>query len=538
MNTLKRIDKVCAVKQEGGWNSNVSSRFSNADLDPVPENKRTWTGWDVASYWASDQFAPATWDLGATLVGFGLCAREAIPLSFVAFLVIGIVLTINGRIGATLHCTFPVIARSSFGMYGAYAPILVRSILALLWLVILTYQGGRITAVMISAIWPSFSRIENTLPEGLGITTQEMVGFLILWVFQAPLACVPVVRLKWFFRIKAYISIILFLGLFIWGIHATKGQGFLLTGHFDEPKLPHASRSWAMVSGLNAVTGLYSTVSINIPDFSRFARSNRANWSQIIAVPVTGTIPIAVSIICAQAARKLYGVEVFDPASLCGVFDSRAAQFFSAFGFWVSTIGVNISANSVSFATDICSIAPRYLTIFRTSILAGILCWATCPWKIVTDAPSFISFLSSYPVFLAPIATILATDFFVVRRGKVDVRQLYDPKGVYAYKFGCNWRAFAAWIFAFAPNLPSFAHAIDASNPDPQPWTYMFSWYFSTICSFFWYCLFSYVFPPRSSFVDEAVYEVYELEYENSRNTSTAGDKVEEKEHDAGIVPV
>ncbi|GAA6013384.1 hypothetical protein JCM10207_000877, partial [Rhodosporidiobolus poonsookiae] len=167
MDALKKVDKFLSVKHESGWNRNVSTRWSNADMDPVPENKRTWTSWDLASYWMSDQFAPATWDLASTAVAYGLTARQAIPLSFLAFFMIGIVLSFTGRIGATLHVTFPVAARASFGMYGAYIPILVRSILALLWLVILTYQGGRVTAVMIGAIWPSFLRIENTLPADL-----------------------------------------------------------------------------------------------------------------------------------------------------------------------------------------------------------------------------------------------------------------------------------------------------------------------------------------------------------------------------------
>lgn len=532
MNVLKRVDRALSVKNESGWNRNVSSRWSNKDLDPVPENQRTWSAWDLASYWSSDQLAPATWDLGSTLVGLGLCAREAIPLSFVGFFAIGIMLTINGNIGATTHCSFPVIARSSFGMVGAYLPILVRSILALLWLVILTYQGGAVVSVMIRAIWPSFGDIKNTLPEHLGITTQNMIGFLLLWLVQAPLACVPVRRLSIFFTIKAYTSIILFGGLFIWALVVTKGQGFLLTGSFDDSKVPLGSRSWVMVAGLNAVSGLYSTLEINIPDFSRFAKNRRASWVQILAVPITGTFPIATSFLCAQAAQQAYGVTIFDPASLCGAFGSRAAQFFSAFGFFLATVSVNLSANSISFATDITSLFPRYLTIFRCSILAGVLCWATCPWKIVTDAPTFYNFLNSYPVFLAPVACIIATDFFLVKKGKVDVRQFYEPHGVYSYFYGFNLRAIAAWICAFAPNLPSFAHAIDPTNPNVEPYTYFMSWYFSTVTACFWHYLFSRLFPPHSCFVEEAVYEVGTLDYTDDGEAAVGVEKEEEDDKD------
>ncbi|GAA5948563.1 hypothetical protein JCM21900_005172 [Sporobolomyces salmonicolor] len=539
MNTLRKLDRKLAVKQEAGFKGEAS-RWSNKDLDPVPESQRTWSALDICSYWNSDQFAPATWDLGSTLVGFGLSASVGIPLTFVAFLCIGIVLSLNGRIGALTHCSFPVIARSSFGVVGAYLPILVRSILALLWLVILTYQGGNVVAVMITAIWPSFGRIENTLPENLGITTQEMVGFLLLWLVQAPLACIPVYRLKTFFSIKAYISMIAFLALFVWSLVVTKGKGQIIAGPMDSSKFPQGSRSWAMVAGLNGIVGLYSTVSINIPDFSRFSRSPKSNWAQIFAVPITGTIPVAISMLCAQAAQQLYGETIFDPASLCALFENRAAKFFAAFAWTVMTLGVNISANQISFATDITSLLPRYLTIFRASILASLLCWATNPWKIVTNAPSFIAFLGAYPVFLAPVATILATDFYLIRKRKVDVREFYDPNGIYRYTYGFNLRAIGAWICALAPNLPAFAHAVGASNPDVQPYTYYFSWYFSTITSFFWYLLFNKLFPPTSSLIEEAVYETDTLETDSEQATGSAEgwQKETDKEPTADVVSV
>ncbi|GAA5942651.1 uncharacterized protein JCM15063_000851 [Sporobolomyces koalae] len=513
MDTFRKVDKAIQVKQEAGVRG-TATRWSNKDLDPVPVNHRTWSALNVVSYWNSDQFAPATWDLGSALVGYGLTLKQAVPVSFFAFLCIGVVLSLNGRIGALTHCSFPVCARAPFGMVGAYIPILTLSSLIsgtkATDRVISLQQGGNVVAVMIGAIWPSFNRIENTLPEGLGITTQTLVGFLLLWLVQAPLACVPIHRIKVFFSIKAYVSIIAFFGFFVWSLVVTKGKGDIISGAMDSSKFPGGSRGWAIVCGFNSVVGLYSTVSVNISDFSRFSRSPKANHWQILAVPVTGTIPIAIAMMCAEAAKQNYDKAIFDPASLCALFDSRAARFFSSFAWVVMTIGVNLSANQLSFATDITSLMPRYVTILRGSILASILCWATCPWKIVTDAPSFLAFLGAYPVFLAPIATIMAVDFYIVRRGKVDVRELYEPQGLYWYQWGLNWRPFVAWVLALAPNLPAFAHAIDPKNPDIQPFTYRFSWLFSTATAALWYLMINYCFSPKSSLLDEAVYEVSE----------------------------
>ncbi|GAA6009146.1 hypothetical protein JCM11491_005769 [Sporobolomyces phaffii] len=529
MEALRKVDNVISVKQEAGVRGKAS-RWSNKDLDPVPKNRRTWTAMDVVSYWNSDQFAPATWDLGSALVGYGLTLRQAVPVTFFAFFCIGVVLSLNGRIGALTHCSFPVCARGPFGMIGAYAAIIVRSILALLWLVILTYQGGNVVAVMIGAIWPSYNRIENTLPEGLGITTQTLVGFLLLWLVQAPLACVPIHRIKIFFSIKAYISIIAFVAFFVWALVVTKGKGELINGAMDASKFPGGSRGWAVISGFNAVVGLYSTVSVNISDFSRFSRSPKANHWQIFAVPVTGTIPIAVSILCAEAAKQKYQAAIFDPASLCALFDSRAARFFASFAWVVMTIGVNLSANQLSFATDVTSLLPRYITILRGSILASILCWATCPWRIVNDAPSFVAFLGAYPVFLSPIATIMAVDFYIIRKGRVDVREFYEPNGIYRYTAGVNFRPFLAWILALGPNLPAFAHAIDPTNPNVQPYTYRFSWLFSTVTSAFWYLLINFIFPPKSSLIDEAVYDISETNLDNDSEEGIEGSHEKKKD--------
>ncbi|KAI5481372.1 NCS1 allantoate transporter [Pseudohyphozyma bogoriensis] len=503
LETLKKIDKKCAVEQDAGTRGEAT-RWSNKDLDPVPLEKRVWGPVDVWSYWISDQFATPTWNLGSTIIALGLTAREGIPLTFLAFFVIGLALTATGRMGALSHCSFPVLVRASFGMWGGYFAILTRVILALLWLCIQTYQAGNITAVMLTAIWPSYGRIKNTLPEGLGITTQTLVGFVIYWIVQTPLACVPVHKLRYLFRVKAVICPIAFGGLFLWGCIVTKGKGDYIGG----PTHTTIGKAWACISALNACTGLYSTLSVNMPDFCRFCRNGSVNWTQAIAVPVAGTTPVICAIFAAAAAKQKWGIDAWDPAVLIAKFDSRAAQFFAAFAMLLATVGSNISANSISFATDFTSILPRYFTIFRASIFAAILCFAVNPWKIVTSSGGFYNFISAYPVFIASICSIMATDFFLVRKGKIDINELYKPKGVYYYTYGINFRALASWIIALAPNLPAFANAIDPSNPNVQPYTYYFGWYFSTALSCVTYLLLNKVFPPTSSFVPEAVYEL------------------------------
>ncbi|GAA6032737.1 hypothetical protein JCM8097_000767 [Rhodosporidiobolus ruineniae] len=516
MEVLRRIDNFLKVDQKGGWKGEGQERWSNHDLDPVPPEKRTWGPWAIMSYWTSDQFAPSMWSLGSSMIAMGLTCREAIPITFFAFFLCGIIVCLNGVIGVRTHCSFPVLIRASLGMWGAAPAIIIRCILSLLWLAIQTYLAGNLTAQMIGAIWPSYLNIKNTLPEGLGITTQTLVGFILYWLVQTPVSCIKVEKMRYLFLVKSAICPIGYCAIAVWALAVTGAKGPMLSGSFNAELAPNNSKAIAVISGLNAVGGLFSTLQVNVPDILRFGKSGKSNWMQIIAIPITGTIPVACGIISTAAAQQLYNVEAWDAATLVSLWGgssgARAAKFFASFMFLLSTLGVNISANSISFATDITGLFPRYLTILRSTIAAGILTLGINPWQIVNGSSSFYNFINAYPCFLAPIACIMFTDFFIVRRGKLHVEDLYDPNGPFWYTWGFNWRAYVAWICALAPNLPGLAHAVNPSNPNVQPYTYYFSWGFAVVASIVMYWGICLVFPPTASFVAEARYEIDEIE--------------------------
>ena len=283
----------------------------------------------------------------------------------------------------------------------------------------------------------------------------------------------------------------------------TKGHAQFIDGHTQIT----GNKFWTYVQALNLLTGLCSTMAINIADFSRFSRKGAVNYWQMFAVPFSGITPIMCAMVAVAAAKQLWGVEAWNPADMIQYFDSRAIRFFTSFGFIVGSIGSDISTNCISFATDVTSILPRYVTIFRAALFASVLCFAMNPWKIVTNSPSFVAFLGAYPAFLAPVATIMCTDWYIIRRGKVHVDDLFEGKGKFYYRYGFNWRALTSWVVAFAPNLPAFAHAIDPKNPNVQPYTYYFSWYFATVVSGTLYYVLNRFFPPTATFVDEAIYE-------------------------------
>ncbi|BGP12773.1 hypothetical protein JCM10213_007287 [Rhodosporidiobolus nylandii] len=548
MDRLKRIatkvDNLLKVEQEDGWIG--KSRWSNKDLDPVPKEKRTWGTFSVLSYWCSDQFAPSSWSLGSSMITLGLTCREAIPLTFFGFFLCAIIIVLNGTIGVRTHCSFPVIVRASLGMWGSYPAILVRCILSLLWLAIQTYLAGNLTEQLIGSIWPSFLKIENTFPADMGITRAQFIGFILFWLVQTPLSCIPVHKIRILFLVKTAICPLGYCAIAVWGLAATGGKGPMLSGSYTP--VEGTNKAIAIFSAINALAGLYSTLQVNVPDFVRFSKNDKANWWQIFFIPLTGTIPVACGIISTAAAKQLYGVEAWDTATLISLWGgssgARAAKAFSSAMFLLSTIGVNISANSISFATDITGLFPRYLTILRATIGAGILTLAIQPWQIVNGSSSFYAFINAYPCFLAPLACIMFMDWFWLRKGKVDIRDLYRPDGPYRYTFGFNWRAYLAWICALAPNIPGLAHAVNpAKNPDVQPYTYYFSWGFAVAASCVVYPLINLAFPPTASFVDRAVYELEDVEdalppvtYEGS--TSSEGDLEKKGDSSAGVIAV
>ncbi|KAJ7574880.1 cytosine-purine permease [Mycena floridula] len=496
---LRAIDD--RIRLEPGEKEN-STRWSNHDLKPVPKHLRTWNAWDFVTYWTSDQFAPGNWSLGSSLVLLGLTARQAIPITFFGFFIMGFVICLQSRAGAVYHVPFPVLNRSVYGMYGSYFPIAARSMLSLMWLSILTFGAGNITGIMIGAIWPSFNHLHNSLPLSANITSRQLISLFIFWIIQTPLSLIPISKIKWLFAFKAVLVPPTFIAIAIWGIVMSHGGGDIV----QKKSMVTGNFGWAIVTGLNIITGFYSTLSVNVPDFSRYAKRPASTWSQLVAIPVTGTVPVACAYMTTSACLQLYGVETWDPASVIALWDSRAAQFFAGFSFLVATVSVNISANSVSFATDMMALCPRYVNLFRGGILAAVLAIAITPWNIVASAPAFYKFLGAYAVWLGPIVGVSVVDFYLIKKQKLDIRELYKGHGIYSYTWGMNWRAYTAFLCGFMPNFPGFINAINPNIPNGNPVTYHFAWLFGFTTAFTVHYLLSTIFPPKTALIEEAVY--------------------------------
>ncbi|KZT61455.1 NCS1 nucleoside transporter family [Calocera cornea HHB12733] len=480
------------------------SRWSNSDMDPTPPEKRTWTTFNYITYWISDAFNVATWDMASALLASGLSWRQALPCIVVGHTIIAAAITANGTIGARLHIPFPVLNRSSFGFWFSYFSVVSRLVLAMFWFAIQTYTGSECVYQMLKAIWPSFARLPNRLPAGANITSAQLLSYFLYWLIQLPFLLIPAHRIRWLFLVKSVAVTITGVSMMVWAFVVTGGAGAI----FGQGASVSGSRlAWAWLSGLNSVLGNYATLSVNIPDFTRLAQHPRHQYIQLLVIPLSFTFIAFQGIVVTSAGYILYGAYYWDPLRLIDNWDNRAAAFFASLAFCLATLGTNIGANSISAANDFTALAPRWLNIRRGQILCALIGgWVIIPWEILATASGFLNFMGGYTVFLGPICAIMIVDYWFVKHQKIDVPALYNPHGRYHYIAGINWRAALALLVSVPPNLPGLINAINpAIEVGGGVYPYDIAWLLGFTLAGITYYASSVLFPARETLIKHAV---------------------------------
>jgi NCS1 nucleoside transporter family len=491
-----------------------NARWTNRDLDPIPLHQRHWGPLSFVSYWISDAFNAATWQFASSIIAVGLSWRESLAIVAVSFFIISFVIAANGAVGSIYHIPFPVIARASWGFWGSYIAIVSRVILAVFWFAIQNVNGGNAVGAMIGAIWPSFLTLENHIPENQGITTRGMVGYVIFFVLQFPFLCVHPDKARWLFLVKSVLVPIAWIAILIWAFVAEGGGAM-----FDQrPSVSGSAYSWLFLANMTSVLGNYATLSVNQSDFSRYSRvSPRWQLLYIPMLPVVFTFISFIGIAASSAGQARYHTAAipWDPIELISHWSSRAARFFAAFSFALASLGVNISANSISAANDLMALFPAYVNLRRGQILCGLLSWALVPWKILASAGNFLNFMSAYAIFLGPIAAIMLWDFWLVHRRRYDTLALYQPAAP-TYRYGSdwlvNWRAVVAFLVGVVPNLPGLINSVNSSiDVGVGIHPYQFGWLLGFAGTSVVYVALCLAFPDGASQVARAVLadEVY-----------------------------
>ncbi|KAL1634221.1 hypothetical protein SLS56_002526 [Neofusicoccum ribis] len=485
------------------------SKWSNADLDPVPVEQQTWCTYNFVTYWISDAFAVSNWRIGSSLIAIGLSWKLSLAAVAIGNLVTALVVTYNGLIGARLHVPFTVQARSAFGFYFSYVMVVFRVIISIFWYGIGTYTGAECIQSMLYAIWPSFRSLPNHLPESANITTGFMVSYVIYWIICLPFHYIPAHQLRWFFTFKSVVSPIAGFAIIGWIINTT-GGGDSIFQYGNQVR--GSSLGWAFMNGVNAMIGNFATLGVNMNDFARYSRNPRSPYIQILVIPAVFTIMMLFGIIGANGSRLIYGEVLWDPLMIVDKWTSpggRAAAFFCALAFLIASIGVNISANSISVAVDLSTLFPKYLNLRRAQYVCAVIgAWAMTPWNILASAETLLNFMNGYSVWLAPIAGILIADYYVVHGQRMNVPEMYRPHGIYAYeRWGTNWRSAVAFVVGFAPLLPGFAKSVTSSVEvgDGAQHLYYLGYWYGFLASGGLHVLLSKMWPPASRWTGKTI---------------------------------
>ncbi|KAH7109109.1 uracil permease [Dendryphion nanum] len=484
--------------------------WTNSDMDPVPLEKRTWGKSAFVTYWFSDLVTIATWSSGSAVVTLGLTATDAIIITFVAGICNAVPTILNAAIGSNLHIPFPIASRASFGYWFSYFAVISRAILAMFWFGVQTANGGTCVTAIITSIWPSFRSLPNHLPASAGLTTAGMISYFLYWLIQFPLLLIPTHRLQYMFWAKTILMPPVAIGMVIWVAVKAGGNGEF----FNKPSQVHGSqRAWLWISSMTSITGGYSTLAVNISDFSRFSKNPRAQYWQAPAIPILKTIVAAMGVISASASQQIWGTAYWTPLQIIAKWQDtpggRAAAFFAASIWLLAQISTNISANAISFANDVTTVFPKWFNVRRGTILVSIMGgWALCPWIIVSSGKAFLNFMSAYAIFMAPMAGILFTDYWLVKHRNYDVPALYDPRGIYSYgKYGTNWRAVVATFVTIVPVLPGLANKVNPKIKLDQGLTnlFTFNWLYGFFLSIFLYYGANHFWPHKPSLIPKVV---------------------------------
>ena len=434
------------------------SALYNADLAPVPTARRTWSTWNFAALWISMSACIPTYMLASSLIGGGMNWSQAVLTIFLGNLIVLLPMVLNAHAGTKYGIPFPVFCRASFGTRGANVPALLRALVACGWFGIQTWIGGNAICKICGVFFPALVQAAP-LPV-LGINLPQLLCFLFFWGINMWIIFRGIDSIRFLLSIKAPLLIVLGLLLLGWAYHAAGGFGPILSQPSAfAPGQPKAGGFWKFfVPALTGMISFWATLSLNIPDFSRYARSQRDQVAgQALGLPLTMAFYSFIGVAVTSATAIIYGVTLWDPVDVLTRFKNPAVLIVAMLALCVATLATNLAANVVGPANDFAALSPKRVSFRTGGLITGIIGVVIMPWKLVADPSGYIfTWLVGYSALLGPIAGILIADYFVIRHRTLDPAALYAPHGKYAYASGYSLAGLGALGLAILPNLPGF----------------------------------------------------------------------------------
>ena len=418
-----------------------ATQLTNDDLAPTTAAQRTWGTYNYIALWFSMSMEITTYMLASSLIAGGMNWKQAILTILLGNLIVLAPMLLNAHAGAKYGIPFPVFVRASFGTRGANVPAMLRAVVACGWFGIQSWLGGQAIAAMIAVLWPTTTHSPVVL----------WASFLGFWLLNMAVVWNGVESIRFLQSFSAPFMLIMSLSLLAWMHHKAGGFGPMLAA----PSKFTTTSSFLhfFFPSLTAMVGYWATLSLNIPDFTRYSRSQESQIvGQAFGLPVAMTLYSFIGIACTSASIAIFGTAVWSPIELIGRFHQPFVAFLALITILIATLNVNLGANVVSPSNDFSNLAPRLISFRTGGMITGFLGLAMMPWKLMSSFEHYIfGWLEGYSGLLGPVAGIMVADYFLIRGTKLDVYSLYHRDGPYEYSRGINPRALialAAGVFA------------------------------------------------------------------------------------------
>lgn len=438
----------------------------NEDLAPVPITKRNWTTYNFAALWLGMSACIPTYMLSSGLIASGMNWWQALVTILLGNVIVLIPILLNSHPGTKYGIPFPVFARASYGVIGSNLPALMRAAVACGWFGIQAWIGGQALNTFFQTIYPNWTQLFGGPINGHA--AGEWISFFIFWSLNILIIFKGMNLLKHVEGLAAPFVLLMTFALAAWAVSNANGFGYLIS---EKGKFNTFSEFIAVfIPSLTAMIGFWATLSLNMPDFTRFGRSQKEQTiGQVIALPTAMTMFAALSVLITSAAIVIYPEakmsELWDPIKLIAHFKEPYLVALSMLTVAIATLSVNIAANVVSPANDFANAFPKWISFKTGGLITGIIGILIQPWKLIEDPSGYIfNWLLGYSGGLGSIAGVMIIDYWIIRKQNLVLADLYKTEGVYTYKNGWNWKAVGAtitgcafaWIGIIIPQLKIF----------------------------------------------------------------------------------
>lgn len=410
---------------------------------------------------------------------------QAVLCTIVARVIQTAIVLSLGWVGGVWHISYTMQSRYTFGMWGSMLPIILRVVVTCVWYGVQSFTGGLLVSTLLSTIFPTYQRLENTLPASANMTTKQFVGFIIYNVLALPLLYLPPDKLRIPLRVALVASACTIFGLAIGLMGAARGIGDYASQGSSASS--GSELGWAFMHGITTLVGGNSVGMTSQTDFSRFARRpGNQIWGQAFGVLFFGIVVPVFGVLGTSAASSLYGdvveLGLWNPPNIVQLWldtdysaKMRAAAFFTSLGLLLNVLALNSVENGVSGGMDFAGLLPKYINIRRGSYMIAAISIAINPWQILAKAATFTAALNSFGIILGPMMGVFTADYYLVRKQKLKLSDLYhsEPTGIYWFWKGINFRSYIAWILGFGPSIGGMA-GLDENNSIPIGLTRVF----------------------------------------------------------------